>query len=73
MNQYPQWNWVMCHTAHLYKFDGERGKDWFHKHEEFPVSFGKTIGYEIYWFKSGQFFRKGDGGYLNVGFSQDNP
>lgn len=50
MNQFPQWNWVMCHTEHTYKFDGERGKDWFHKHEEFPVSFGKTIGYVVSFF-----------------------
>ncbi|KAJ2922106.1 hypothetical protein H1R20_g14989, partial [Candolleomyces eurysporus] len=68
MNQFPQWNWVMCHTQHSYKFDGERGKDWFHRHEEFPVAFGKTVGFEIYWFKSGEFFRKGDGGYLNWSF-----
>ncbi|KAJ2918935.1 hypothetical protein MD484_g1495, partial [Candolleomyces efflorescens] len=65
MAQFPKWNWVICHTKHTKKFDGKQGKDWFHRHEEFKVSFGKTIGYEIYWFKSGTFTRKGDGGYLN--------
>ncbi|RXW23738.1 hypothetical protein EST38_g2125 [Candolleomyces aberdarensis] len=65
MAKFPQWNWVICHTKHSYKFDGTKGNDWFHRHEEFPVAFGKTIGYEIYWFKSGTFTRSGDGGYLN--------
>lgn len=35
----------MCHTKHTTKFDGQKGKDWGHRHEEFKVSFGKTIGY----------------------------
>ncbi|KAJ2922110.1 hypothetical protein H1R20_g14992, partial [Candolleomyces eurysporus] len=65
MAQFPKWNWVICHTKHSTKFDGKSGTDYFHRHEEFPVSFGKTIGYEIYWFKSGTFTRQGDGGYLN--------
>lgn len=68
MKKYPQWNWVICHTAHKTKFNGQRGKDWFHRHQEFDVAFRKTIGYEIYWFKSGTFERHGDGGYLNWAF-----
>ncbi|KAJ3524035.1 hypothetical protein NMY22_g11178 [Coprinellus aureogranulatus] len=65
VKEQPAWNWVICHTKHNTKFDGKQGKDWFHRHEEFPVSFHKTIGYEIYWFKKGTFTRRGDGGYLN--------
>lgn len=68
MKKYPQWNWVICHTRHTTKFEGQKGKDWGHRHQEFPVSFGKTIGYEIYWFKKGTFERHGDGGYLNWAF-----
>lgn len=62
MAKYPGWNWVICHTKHKTDFKGEHH----HRHEEFKVSFGKTIGYEIYWFKAGTFERQGDGGYLNV-------
>ncbi|KAF4596475.1 hypothetical protein EYR40_007827 [Pleurotus pulmonarius] len=61
----PQFNWILCHTKHDYKWDGQRGVDWDHRHQEFDVKIGGTIGYEIYNAKSGQFFRKGDGGYLN--------
>ncbi|TEB23175.1 hypothetical protein FA13DRAFT_1740316 [Coprinellus micaceus] len=61
MAKYRGWNWVICHTKHKTDFKGENH----HRHEEFKVSFGKTIGYEIYWFKAGTFERQGDGGYLN--------
>jgi hypothetical protein len=61
MAKYRGWNWVICHTKHKTNFKGEHH----HRHEEFKVSFGKTIGYEIYWFKAGTFERQGDGGYLN--------
>ncbi|KAF4612171.1 hypothetical protein D9613_003998 [Agrocybe pediades] len=63
--KYPHFNFVVCHTAHNYNFKGQKGKDWGHSHQEIPVSFGKTVGYEIYWFKEGVFRRTGDGGYLN--------
>ncbi|KAJ8520012.1 hypothetical protein ONZ45_g3110 [Pleurotus djamor] len=65
-HEYPSFNWVICHTKHTYKFDGRRGVDWDHKHQEFELGslFG-TTGYEIYNFKGGEFTRQGDGGYLN--------
>ncbi|KAF4574279.1 hypothetical protein EYR36_005612 [Pleurotus pulmonarius] len=63
--QHPNFNWIACHTKHDTKFDGKRGVDWDHRHQEFDVKIGGTIGYEIYNAKSGKFFRKGDGGYLN--------
>jgi len=66
--QNPHFNYVICHTDHTAKWDGVRGKDWSHMHQEFPVSFGKTVGYEIYWGRTGTFQRKGDGGYLNWAF-----
>ncbi|RXW11247.1 hypothetical protein EST38_g9660 [Candolleomyces aberdarensis] len=62
--QYPNYNWVICHTKHSTAFDGAQGEDWDHDHQEFPVFLG-TIGYEIYWFRSGTFVREGDGGFLN--------
>jgi hypothetical protein len=66
--QNPHFNYIICHTDHTAKWDGVRGKDWSHMHQEFPVSFGKTVGYEIYWGRTGTFIRKGDGGYLNWAF-----
>ncbi|KAJ8508617.1 hypothetical protein ONZ45_g9128 [Pleurotus djamor] len=67
--KYPSYNWVVCHTKHETKFKGQKGKDWDHRHEEFDVKFGGTIGYEIYNLKDGTFIRKGDGGYLNWAYS----
>ncbi|KAL0955224.1 hypothetical protein HGRIS_004126 [Hohenbuehelia grisea] len=63
--QHPDFNWIVCHTKHTYKFDGQRGVDWDHRHQEFDIKVGGTIGYEIYNLKSGDFTRQGDGGYLN--------
>ncbi|KAF5335675.1 hypothetical protein D9611_009690 [Ephemerocybe angulata] len=65
----PNFNWLIVHTAHTKKFAGKEGKDWGHRHQEFSVSFSKTIGYEIYYFKKGSFDLKGDGGYLNWAFN----
>ncbi|EDR01178.1 ectomycorrhiza-regulated small secreted protein [Laccaria bicolor S238N-H82] len=62
--QWPGFNWVICHTDHTTAFDGTQGTDWGHTHHELDVTFG-TIGFELYWFRSGTFTRNGDGGYLN--------
>jgi len=67
--KYPHYNFVVCHVKHKYNFKGARGKDWGHSHQELKVSFGKTVGYEIYWFKEGTFKRQGDGGWLNWAYS----
>lgn len=63
---YPGWNYVICHTDHSAKFNGEQGKDWDHLHKEYDISIGGTVGYEIYFGKDGSFELDGDGGYLNV-------
>jgi len=65
--QHPKMNFVICHVRHHYKFPGVKGKDWYHDHRELKVKFpvGSTIGYEIYGFVEGEFFREGDGGFLN--------
>ncbi|KAL0960179.1 hypothetical protein HGRIS_011813 [Hohenbuehelia grisea] len=63
--QHPQFNWIVCHTKHETKFEGKEGVDWSHHHQEFDIKIGGTIGYEVYNLKAGEFFRKGDGGYLN--------
>ncbi|KAL0948797.1 hypothetical protein HGRIS_008927 [Hohenbuehelia grisea] len=63
--KHPDYNWIICHTKHTTKFDGKRGTDWDHRHQEFDVKIGGTVGYEIYNLKSGEFTRQGDGGFLN--------
>jgi len=69
----PRFNWIACHTKHRTKFKGQ----WGHQHKEFDVSFGKTIGYEIYYVQEGEFWNQGDGGYLNWAmagfFKRDGP
>jgi hypothetical protein len=40
----PQFNYVACHTKHKTAFDGVRGKDWGHSHQEFDIKVGGTIG-----------------------------
>ncbi|KAJ7903238.1 hypothetical protein B0H13DRAFT_2335194 [Mycena leptocephala] len=59
----PDWNYVVCHTAHTAKWDGVEGTDWYHQHQEFDIQVGGS--YEIYGAASGEFTRRGDGGYLN--------
>jgi len=44
----PHFNYVLCHTKHHTDFKGVQGKDWGHSHQELPVSFGKTVGYDIF-------------------------
>lgn len=61
----PKFNYVICHTKHKTAFDGKQGTDWGHSHQEFDIKVGGTVGYEIYWAKSGKFTREGDGGFLN--------
>ncbi|KAF8639362.1 hypothetical protein AX17_001551 [Amanita inopinata Kibby_2008] len=64
----PKFNYVVCHTKHETHFHGRQGKDWGHSHKEFDIKLGGTVGYEIYWARSGTFVLKGDGGYLNWAF-----
>ena len=87
ISQWPQYNWVICHTAYSIAFDGVDGTDYGHTHHELKISFGRTIGsvllmylqhyyflfshnllnrYDLYWAKSGTFYRYGDGGFINV-------
>ncbi|KAF9445742.1 hypothetical protein P691DRAFT_675036 [Macrolepiota fuliginosa MF-IS2] len=68
-SQHPDFNWVICHVKHTTNFAGTQGKDWGHSHHEVDIQIGGTIGYEIYWFKSGTFSRQGDGGYMNWAWS----
>ncbi|GLB37705.1 hypothetical protein LshimejAT787_0407560 [Lyophyllum shimeji] len=65
----PGFNWIACHTKHRTQFKGTKGVDWGHQHKEFDVSFHKTVGYEIYYVKEGEFWNQGDGGYLNWAYS----
>ncbi|KAJ3555187.1 hypothetical protein NP233_g12266 [Leucocoprinus birnbaumii] len=64
-SQFPDFNWVVVHPDHETDFDGVRDQDWGHQHQEFDIKIGGTIGYEIYWFRSGTFKRFGDGGFIN--------
>jgi len=60
-------NFIVIHPKHHFSFPGTEGHDWYHEHHEVPVGFpiGGTIGYEIYGFRTGEFHRDGDGGFLN--------
>ena len=44
ITQYPQWNWVICHSPYNTNFDGAEGTDWGYTHHELRISFGRTIG-----------------------------
>ena len=48
MNNYPQFNWVICHVDHVTLFDGAKDEDWGHGHEEFDITIGGTIGYTTF-------------------------
>ncbi|KIJ90964.1 hypothetical protein K443DRAFT_14790 [Laccaria amethystina LaAM-08-1] len=64
--KWPHYNWVICHVKYETAFDGKQNTDWGKTHQELPLSwFDMTIGYDLYWFKSGTFTRVGDGGYIN--------
>ncbi|KAJ3542454.1 hypothetical protein NMY22_g3504 [Coprinellus aureogranulatus] len=67
--QYPEFNWVICHTDHSYSWKGNRSVDWEHWHYELDVWGAGTIGYELYWAREGVFSLNGDGGYINWAYS----
>ncbi|KAF6745788.1 hypothetical protein DFP72DRAFT_924228 [Ephemerocybe angulata] len=62
---WPMFNFVIVCTAHARAFDGAEGKDWGMGHGDLPTSFAGTIGYSIYYLRSGVFMLQGDGGYQN--------
>ncbi|KAJ3517422.1 hypothetical protein NMY22_g13967 [Coprinellus aureogranulatus] len=62
---WPDFNYVIVHTAHTTAFDGAEGKDWGRGHGDFPTFWEGTIGYEVYYCRSGIFVLHGDGGFLN--------
>ncbi|KAF5359357.1 hypothetical protein D9756_003597 [Leucocoprinus leucothites] len=66
LERYPEFNWVVVHPQHEIDFDGVKNEDWGHQHHEYDIKIGGTIGYEIYWFRSGKFKRFGDGGFINA-------
>ena len=37
------YNYVICHGEHSYLFNGRKGKDWGHYHQDFPIANG-TVG-----------------------------
>ncbi|KAJ3536719.1 hypothetical protein NMY22_g5906 [Coprinellus aureogranulatus] len=66
---WPDYNYIIVHTAHTKSFDGSEGEDWGHGHGDFPTTWSGDIGYEIYWCRSGVFALHGDGGYQNWAWS----
>ncbi|PFH53196.1 hypothetical protein AMATHDRAFT_55691 [Amanita thiersii Skay4041] len=56
---------IATHVEHQALFDGKKPSDWDQTHAECPVKFGPAVKYDVYRAKSGQFIRKGDGGFLN--------
>jgi len=63
-------NYMIIHTKHTAKWDGKEGVDWWHTHVECDTIrlFKKTIGYEVYAARSGDFMNNGDGGFINWAF-----
>jgi len=63
-------NYMIIHTKHTAKWDGKEGVDWYHTHVECPTIrlLKKTIGYEVYSARSGDFVNNGDGGFINWAF-----
>jgi hypothetical protein len=43
--EYPGFNWVICHVKHDKRFDGTQGNEWGHTHREVDIKIGGTIGY----------------------------
>ncbi|KAJ3505030.1 hypothetical protein NLJ89_g7627 [Agrocybe chaxingu] len=68
-SRYSEFNWIICHTAHSHLWSGNRGVDWEHWHHELDVYGAGTIGYEIYWARSGVFSLNGDGGFENWAYT----
>ncbi|KAK7039172.1 hypothetical protein VNI00_010076 [Paramarasmius palmivorus] len=66
--EHPDYNVVIVHPKHTANWEGEQGVDWAHRHQEFDVKLGGTIGYEIYVAKAGEFVLEGDGGFINWAF-----
>ncbi|KAF6745794.1 ectomycorrhiza-regulated small secreted protein [Ephemerocybe angulata] len=63
-SNWPQYNWVICHTSYITRFDGGAETDWDGIHWDLG-----SIGYDLYWFTSGTFERHGDGGFINWAYS----
>jgi hypothetical protein len=67
--KHPHFNFVLVDSKHKINFQGVQGKDWGHKRHTLGISFGRHVGYDIYWFKAGTFILLGDGGFENWSFS----
>jgi hypothetical protein len=64
--EFPDYNVVIIHPEH------KREGVWIHQHYELPISFGRTIGYEVYFSKKGDSFtleNLGDGGFINWAYN----
>jgi len=66
--KHPHFNFVIVDSKHKINFKGVQGKDWGHKRHSLGISWGRHVGYDIYWFKEGTFILQGDGGYENWAF-----
>jgi len=62
---WPEFNWIIVHTAHTKSFNGNYPNDWGYGHGDFDLSIGGVVGYEIYYCRSGIFALHGDGGFQN--------
>ncbi|KAG6872886.1 hypothetical protein C0995_005591 [Termitomyces sp. Mi166 len=60
-HDHPQFNWVVCHHKHLADFKGKKGVDWDHDERSFNVN-GKTVKYDVYYAREGEFYNKGGKG-----------
>ncbi|KAM6489985.1 hypothetical protein JOM56_014564 [Amanita muscaria] len=64
-NNNPHYNYVICHVAHDYTFQGVQGVDWAHRKIKFGQNRVEVIGFDVIVGGAGTFIRIGDGGYTN--------
>ncbi|KAM6499922.1 hypothetical protein JOM56_005430 [Amanita muscaria] len=64
-NNNRNYNYVICHVAHAYAFEGTQGVDWDHDKIKIAPKNSPEIGFDIIVGGAGTFVRQGDGGYIN--------
>ncbi|KAG5717000.1 hypothetical protein E4T56_gene10097 [Termitomyces sp. T112] len=63
-HDHPQFNWVICHSKHHVNFKGTKGVDWDHEEKDLEVN-GKTVKYDVYYAREGEFFNQGGKGSVD--------
>lgn len=64
-NNNMNYNYVICHVARDYTFEGTQGVDWDHDEIQIAPRNSPSIGFDIVVGGAGTFIRQGDGGFIN--------